>query len=485
MILASRLRVMSDMFSKTIVCRASITVLVLSALAAAQKEVPLPKDLPPYGPERPMTTPSVKSAKLDNGLTVWLVSEPGFPKVALTVAIRGGFAADPTDRPGISELLSKTIDQGTRIRSAKQVAQELQAAGGDLTASVGKDSLVLSAVVLSSKVDSAVTVLADVLQNASFPEAEVTLAKRNLTDSLEQREAEPSFLAQRARDKVLFSDHPYHVTSPTRESIAAATPADLRQIFEQRFRPDQVILIAVGDFQDDRVLATIKSALALWKAPASPPAAPTPSPAVTVEHAVYIVPRPGSVQTTIELITVGPKLGDSDYEISQVANAIYGGAFSSRLTSNIREDKGYTYTPYSRIASYQASAEMISHADVRNEVTAPTLNEIEYELNRLVTTTPTDEELSKAKRYLVGLDALRLQDRGSLAYRLATLWIDGLPPEQIGISGQKIKSASAADIDSAAKKYFPAHRSAIIAVGEEKVIRDALEPFGLPIHNVP
>jgi zinc protease len=189
--------------------------------------------------------------------------------------------------------------------------------------------------------------------------------------------------------------------------------------------------------------------------------------------------------TTVELITVGPKLGDSDYEISQVANAIYGGAFSSRLTSNIREDKGYTYTPYSRIASYQASAEMISHADVRNEVTAPTLNEIEYELNRLVTTTPTDEELSKAKRYLVGLDALRLQDRGSLAYRLATLWIDGLPPEQIGISGQKIKSASAADIDSAAKKYFPAHRSAIIAVGEEKVIRDALEPFGLPIHNVP
>jgi zinc protease len=312
MILASRLHVMSDMFSKTIVCRASITVLVLSALAAAQKEVPLPKDLPPYGPERPMTTPSVKSAKLDNGLTVWLVSEPGFPKVALTVAIRGGFAADPTDRPGISELLSKTIDQGTRIRSAKQIAQELQAAGGDLTASVGKDSLVLSAVVLSSKVDSAVTVLADVLQNASFPEAEVTLAKRNLTDSLEQREAEPSFLAQRARDKVLFSDHPYHVTSPTRESIAAATPADLRQIFEQRFRPDQVILIAVGDFQDDRVLATIKSALASWKAPASPPAAPTPSPAVTVEHAVYIVPRPGSVQTTIELITVGPKLGDSD-----------------------------------------------------------------------------------------------------------------------------------------------------------------------------
>ena len=192
--------------------RGCFAVLLLASFAGAQKEAPLPKDLPPYGPEKPLATPSVKSATLDNGLTLWLVSEPGFPKVELTVAVRGGLAADPAARPGLSELLSKTLDQGTRTRSAKQIAQELQAAGGDLNASATKDSLELSSVVLSSKVDNAIAVLADILQNASFPEAEVTLAKRNLTDSLEQREAEPSFLAARARDKVLFSDHPYHVT---------------------------------------------------------------------------------------------------------------------------------------------------------------------------------------------------------------------------------------------------------------------------------
>ena len=142
---------------------------------------------------------------------------------------------DPAALLGVSELLSKTLDQGTRTRSAKQIAQELQAAGGDLNASATKDSLELSSVVLSSKVDNAIAVLADILQSASFPEAEVALAKRNLADSLEQREAEPSFLAARARDKVLFSDHPYHVTSPTRDSITAATSADLREVFTQRF----------------------------------------------------------------------------------------------------------------------------------------------------------------------------------------------------------------------------------------------------------
>jgi predicted Zn-dependent peptidase len=466
------------------VMRLFVAFALLASFAAAQKEPPLPKDLPPYGPEKPLAAPSVKSAKLDNGLNIWLVSEPGFPKVALTVAVRGGLAADPANLPGLSELLSRTIDQGTRTRSAKQIAQEMQAAGGDLNASAGKDSIELSSVALSSKVDGAVTLLADILRNASFPEAEVALAKRNLTDSLEQREAEPSFLAARARDRVLFSDHPYHVTSPTRDSIAVATPADLREIFAQRFRPDQVIFVAVGDFQNDKMLANLNSALGSWKAPANPAAVAIATPSVPIEHAVYIVPRPGSVQTTVELAAIGPKLGDPEYEATQVANTIYGGAFSSRLTTNIREDKGYTYSPYSRLASYQKAAEIISHADVRNEVTAPALNEMEYELNRLATTSPTDEELTKAKRFIVGLEALRLQDRGSLAGRLATLWIAGLLPDQIGISGQKVSAATAADVDSVAKKYFPANRTTIIAVGEEKVVRDALSPFGLPFHTV-
>jgi zinc protease len=248
--------------------RTAVVVLLFVSFCFAQKESPMPKDLPPYGAEKPLPAPSVKSAKLDNGLTVWLVSEPGFPKVAVTVAIRGGFAADPAERPGISELLCKTIDQGTKARVAKQIAQELQAAGGDLRAESRNDSIAISTSVLASKLDSGVTILSDVLQNASFPEAEVTLAKRNLSDSLRQRESESSFLATRAMAKVLFGDHPYHLTAPTQESIAAATSADLRRVFAQRFRPDQALLVAVGDFDAARMMEMIKTAFGSWKAPA-------------------------------------------------------------------------------------------------------------------------------------------------------------------------------------------------------------------------
>src|SRR5271170_5279687 len=129
------------------IVNAAVALLSLACVAMAQKETPLPKDLPPYGPEKPLAAPEVTASKLDNGLTVWLISSPGFPLIALNLAVRGGFASDPPDRPGISRLLAKTLAQGTVTRSAKQVAQEIQAAGGDLTVSPHTDYIEVSTTV--------------------------------------------------------------------------------------------------------------------------------------------------------------------------------------------------------------------------------------------------------------------------------------------------------------------------------------------------
>jgi zinc protease len=460
-------------------------VALFGSCALAQKPAPLPKDLPPYGPEKPIEAPSVKIAKLDNGLTVWLVSEPGFPKLSYTVAVRGGYAADPSDRPGISELLSNTVDQGTKSRNARKIAEEFQAAGGDLSASAGPDEIEVSTTILASKAEPAIAVLADILQNASFPDDEVSLVKKNLADSLQQREADPSFLASRAVAKVLFGTSPYHVISPTQGSITASTPADLRKIYAQRFRPDQTVFIAVGDFRNEKMLELVKTNFGGWKAPAGSPVADTarlnPEPA----HAIFLVERPGSVQTTIELAAAGPLRSDPDYESAVVANAIYGGTFGSRLVLNIREDKGYTYSPYAELNTYRAAGDFVTRADVRNEVTGATYNEMNYELNRMVTTSPTPEELTQAKRYLVGIEAIRLQSRSSVAEGLSDLWVKGLPPEEIGIYGKKIAATTSDEVDAAAKKYFPASRAAIVAVGEGKVVRDALAPFEIPIQPAP
>lgn len=468
-------------------CAALVTAALglagLTALAAEQH--PLPKNLPPYGPLVPFHAPRAEVKKLDNGLTLWLVAQPGFPKVAFTLAVRGGMASDPSDLPGLSQLLLATIDQGTRTHTARQIAEAIQAAGGDLTGSARPDALPISTAVLASKSDAALAVLADLATSATFPESEVELAKRNAAQELEANEAEPGFLARRALAKALFGQHPYSVISPTADSIAKTTPGDLRREYARRFRPDQALLVAVGDFEPAALVASVEKHFAGWRSPDQAPVAEPGAPDPDNPHALFEVPRAGSVQTTLAMASIGPTERDADYAPAEVANAIYGGMFGSRLIVNIREDKGYTYSPGAFLQGRREAGMLETRADVRNAVTGASLNEIEYELNRMATTSPSEEEIERARRYLVGVRAIFLQSQSDVAAALANLWAVGLPPEELGLESEKIAKVRTSDVDAAARKYFPFARQTVVAVGEPKVIEGQLGVFGLAVKPAP
>jgi zinc protease len=448
------------------------------AAPAAEKARALPKDLPAYGPLKPLSAPSAKQFTLDNGLQVWLVPRPGFPKVAFVLAVRGGYTADPKDRPGIADLISNVVSQGTKTRSAKQVAEELQAAGGDLGTEAGPDALLLSTSVLSGKDETALRILADVAQNAAFADNEVEIARHNAAANLEANEAEPGFLGTRALYRALFGDNPYAITSPTKESIAKSTAAEMRQEYARRFRPDRSLLVAVGDFDEAALTSAIRSSFSPWKTADQASIAEPAKPKASVNRAVVYVPRGNSVQTTLYVGTVGPTRADSDYQAARLANAIYGGMFGSRLVANIREDKGYTYSPGSRLAPFEKVGVLRTRADVRNEVTGASFNEISYELNRMASTEPEAVELESAKRYLIGTIAIQLQSQAAVARSLAGLWVDHLPPEELERQGQAIEKVSAKEIEGVGKKYYPAWRMTVVAVGDEQVIKDQLSPFG-------
>ena len=465
---------MTNPFLKSVVMAA----LLAAPWLAADKGPVLPKDLPAYGATRPVSAPPVKQLRLDNGLEVWLAPMSGFPKVAFAVSARGGYAADPKDRPGMADLIAAVVSQGTKTRSARQVAEELQAAGGDLNTDASADSITLTTSVLSSKTDPALAVLADVLRNAAFADEEVRIAKSNAASTLEANEAEPGFLATRALYRNLFGDHPYAVTAPTRESIANTTATDLRKEYARRFRPDGMVLVAVGDFDEARLAAAIRTNLESWKPAEMAPVPGVEKPKLSVSRAVVYVPRANSVQTALYLGTFGPSRGDPDYAATRVANTIYGGSFGSRLVSNIREDKGYTYSPFSMVRPLREVGVLQTRADVRNAVTGASYNEISYELNRIATTAPGKHELESAKRYLNGSLALQLQSREAVSRSLSTLWVNSLPPDELGAQSRKIEDVSIEDVEKAGRSYFPAWRMTIVAVGEEKVVKEQLAPLG-------
>jgi predicted Zn-dependent peptidase len=232
-------------------------------------------------------------------------------------------------------------------------------------------------------------------------------------------------------------------------------------------------------------MATIESLFGKWSVPKDPPLAAVQKPSRPAPREVFYVERPGSVQTNILVGALGPTRDDPDYASTQVANAIYGGMFGSRLTLNIREDKGYTYSPWSALAPRHQAAILQTSAAVRNEVTGASLNEINYELNRMATTAAEPEEVSQAQRYLTGTRALELQSQGTVASELARLWVFGLPPEELGTESARIQKVTAKDVAQVGAKYFPASRQTIVTVGEKKVIEEQLAPFGLKVEQAP
>jgi zinc protease len=459
--------------------------LLLSGLVcAAEKDKPLPKGLPPYGPLEPFVPPGVNELKLDNGLTVRLAPVSGFPKVAMAYAARGGYAADPAELPGVSDLLADAVTQGTAHRTARQIAEELQGCGGDVQSAASSDYLLLQTSVLSEKAAPALSVLADIIRNASFPDAEVGIVKQRDAAQLESMEAQSSFVARRALRRAMFGSHPYAIIAPTKESIAKTTAADLKREYQRRFRPSHSVLVIVGDFDRKAMEAAIRNELNSWSDPATPGVSDVPKPAPTRSNTVFYAARPNSVQTTFSLGALGPSRTDSDADAAELADSIYGGMFGSRLVLNIREDKGYTYSPRSSLSPLKQAGVLVTHADVRNAVTGASYNEISYELNRMATTEPDKEEVDRAKRYAIGSLAVFLQPQASLASELANYWIDSLTPKDLAAKGDKILKTSPEQIEEAGRKYFPMSRMTVVTVGDENVIKTQLAPFGVEFQKV-
>jgi zinc protease len=452
-----------------------VTLAALPGLAA--KEQPLPKDLPPYGAEKPLPVPEVEELKLDNGLTVWVVARPDFPKVTALLVMRGGTAADPKEMEGVSEVFADVLKEGTATRSARQIAEQLQAVGGEINVGSGDDAVTVYADGLSTGAKTVLEIIADVARNASFPDNEVDLAKTNALQGLMARESTPEFPVSKAFAAAVYGDHPYRIVAPTKEIIQKVTPALLRGEHARRFRPDHGLLLIVGAVDPKAMQQYARSLFADWQSKGEPIAATPPSPGGGARR-ILIIERPGSVQSEIRVGRTTPKATDPDYHTLLVANTIFGGAFSSRLIENIREDKGYTYSPRVSVATFEQGGLLSIRASVRTEVTAGALLEIFYELDRMATTDPTANELERAKRYQSGLYLLRNQTQGALARTLATNWVNGLPPAALGEFVPKIDAVTSAQVREVGKKLMTSASQTVVIGGSSKQIATDVAPFG-------
>jgi zinc protease len=319
--------------------------------------------------------------------------------------------------------------------------------------------------------------MSDVAQHPSFPQTEVKLAQENTIQQIRAGRADPNFLANERFQKAVFGNHPYGFVVPDEKSISALTQADLEAFVSKYYIPNAAHLIVVGDIDVDKTFAEVEKAFGSWKSGTVPPDENPPVPQ-REKRQIYFVNRPGSIQSAIYIGNASIPRKDKDYFAIRTADTIYGSSFYSRLTRNIRESKGYTYSPFSFSNTRAKTGSFVAGAFVRNEVTGPTLLEMFYELDRMRVLPVTDEELSAAKEYSTGNFSVELASQFGLASRINSVYTFDLDKSFINDFRPKIQALTTADIQKAAAKYFDTYRAAIVIVGDWDKVKDQVTPFG-------
>jgi zinc protease len=418
--------------------------------------------VPPLGPPPRVRSPRVAERTLDSGLRVVAVRKPAVPLVELR--LRVPFTGTAPTYPARATLLADTMLTGTVRRSQVELAEALQALGASLSVSVDADRLLLGGAVLSTGLRPLLDLVAEVLTGATYPADRVTAERRRLLDRIAIARSQPSVLAREALRRRLFGDHPYARELPDLDTLAAVTPAQLRRLHGQRVVPAGAVLVLVGDLSPARALDVATAALHGWTGEAGR-ALPRPLPRVRPGPTV-LVHRPGSVQSSIRL--GGAALGRDDpaYPALQLANLVFGGYFSSRLVENIREDKGYTYSPHSRIDHGAAGSTLVVEADVATDVTAPALLEIGYELGRMAALRVTQSELDDVRQYAVGSLSLSVATQAGLASTLTGLLGVGLTADWLREHPVRLAKVTVDDVAEVADRILAPSRLAAVVLGD-------------------
>jgi predicted Zn-dependent peptidase len=412
---------------------------------------------------------------------VVLVGMHEVPVVEVVLAVRAGATADPVGREGLANMTAEMLDEGAGGRDALALADAIDFLGATLETAADWDASTVSLRVPVARLGDALPLMADVALRPDFPEHELArLRKEALTALLQARDV-PGRIASRALAEAVFGKAHRYGRPETGDaaSLAALNRADLRSFHDARYTPAAATLVVAGDVTADSALPLLEKAFGAWKAPAAAPAgAAVPAPPQVRGRTVWLVDKPGSVQSAIRLARVGVSWTDPQYAATEVMNTLLGGSFTSRLNDNLREKHGYTYGARSGFARYRTAGLFVAMADVQTDKTAPALTEFMNELNR-IRTPATPEEAERARSYA----ALRYPEQfettqqvaehvvEKVVYDLPDGFFEEFVPKALAVDAAAIQKVAGVDVDP--------RTIAIVVVGDRSKVEGPIRALNL------
>ena len=447
-------------------------LLALPAIVSAQTT---PR--PAVGPERPFTPPPRIERTLPNGLQVVALRYPTVPKVSVVLTIKSGLAVDPEKQAGLAQFVVDTVQEGTATRTSPEIRREVFAMGATLAGTAGQDTSSLTMRGLADTLPQMLGLLSDLVRNPTFPQEEVDLLKANTRQALQAQLASPQFVVNRVYRQTLFGAHPYARVGATLETVETIDRAAIAAYHKTHYRPNNTFLIVTGDVAPEAVFAAVQKAFGAWERGTVPPPAAAEPPPLKGRRIVF-VQRPNSVQSSISVGNFTIRRDDPRWYVLQTANQIFGAAFDSRLVRNIREQKGYTYSPGSQFQAMKQAGLYRAIADVRNDVTGATLKEIYAEVDKFRGGGPETAELANAKTYMRGLFLIQNATQAGLTNTLNTMYSFGLPKDYPETFQKTVTALSAEAVKTGAQMLLGSENSVIVIVGDYAKVKDQLAGYG-------
>lgn len=458
---------------RTIIAAALLlTALPPHRLTAQERQTP-----PAGGRPRDFRLAEPRTFTLPNGMGVTFVQYGTVPKTTVQLTVRTG---NIDERPGetwLGDLTGDLMREGTTTRTGPQISAEAAGMGGDVFVNVGLDQSGVGGDVLGEFAPAYVRLVADVARNPAFPEGELTRLKANRVRNITVQLRSAGAQTQQAFATAMYGDHPYGRLYPTPEQINGYTVAQIRSHYAANWGAARAHLTVVGRFDARAVEAAVREAFGSW-APGGAPSVNIPTP--NERRAMRTNDRPGAPQSTIALGLAVPDPSSPDWIPLSLTNTMLGGYFSSRITANIRENKGYTYSPFSGISTRYRNAYWAENADVTTAQTGNSLHEIFYEIDRLRTEAPTEQEVQDVQNYLAGTFVLANSSRGGIAGQLGFVRLHGLDRGYLTNYVHNVMAVTPADVQRIAQQYLDPSKMLLVVTGDLNVIRDQLTPYGAP-----
>jgi zinc protease len=436
---------------------------------------------PALGADTPFRAPEVKSVRLSNGLEVFVVERRDLPKVAVTLAARAGSTADAAGKEGTAYLTAETMRLGTKTRQALEIETALGDLGTSLNAKTGRESARLGFEILKRNLDAGLTILADVVMNPTFPEAEVEREKKRHLDALSQEARNGNGLSRRVRPMLAFGpEHPYgRPVQGLPGSVQALGRADLAAFRQARWKPGGCALAFAGDITLAEAEALARKAFGGWSGGAPAPVViPPPSPAPAGR--IYLVDRQDAAQTVVSQFLPAPRRQSPDYFALTLADGVWGGSASSRLDMNLREDKGYSYGIFSGLALYHEAGLWFAGGGVQTNRTKESVAEFDKEMRAISGGKPISrEEFDFQRSRIVRGYAQQFESLSRVVEQVADLWTEGLPMKELQRDYDETLKVTLETARAAAQKYARPERATLLLVGDRAKIEPGLREVNL------